>query len=219
MSGISAQTAAAAEATTRRIVGPTILLGDGSYFDYLAPESTQMTLEDYAWGLASNARFRGQSRHPVTRQRCLYFVAQHCYDGAVQMLLDGRSRPEALAFLMHESDEVPLPDVPGPAKPLLGDVFKPFCKGIAAAINAYFRVPEADPDLLKRYDVRMLATEKRDLMHAAAHDDWSGQHGLSTINDYGPFFRKIMPMSAEISAFRFMALYRELGGFEPTVMA
>ena len=208
----------AVEAHTRVITGPTIMLGDGSYFDYLAPEATTMTLEDYAWGLCK-PRFSSQSRHPDTGERCLYFVVQHCCEGAVQLIQDGYSADVALAFLMHESDEMPTFDAPGPMKPLLGPDFKPFCKRIARGIDGYFRVPAADPDLLKRYDLRMLATEKRDLMPSAAGHDWSGQPGLDALNDFGPFERKIVLLDASIAVAWFMGLYRTLGGFVPELAA
>ena len=215
---LSAEVGAAAAAHTHFINGPTIMMGDGSYFDYLAPEATTMSLEDYAWGLLS-PRFARQSRNPLTGCRALYFVTQHVVEGAEQMLQDGHPQDYALAFLMHESDEATLFDAPGPVKPLLGPVFKPFCKGIAAGIDRYFRVPGAPADLLKRYDVRMLATEKRDLMPSAHGHDWSGQPGLSTLNDFGPFDRRIVPLSAEAATDWFIRLYRDLGGFEPEAIA
>jgi hypothetical protein len=218
MNAIAQSTAAAAEAHTKLIVGPTIQMGDGSYFDFLAPEATTMTLEDYAWGLCK-PRFGSQSRHPVTHARCLYFVVQHVCEGAEQMLEDGHPPETALAFMMHESDEVPTFDAPGPLKPLLGPVFKPFCKGLAQGIDGHFRVPPAPADLLKRYDIRMLATEKRDLMPHSAGHDWSGQDGLAALKEFGPFNRRIVPMSAPAAATWFMNLYQRLGGFVPGALS
>ncbi len=209
---ISEETAAAAEAMTKRICGPTIMMGNGSYFDYERPEATTMDIEDYAWGLCASGRFRGQTRHPVTKDRCLYYVCQHVCEGAGQMLDDGYSPRDAFGFLMHESDESVLGDMPGPVKPLLGAEYRPFCKMIAAGIDQWFEVPEVDHDLIKRYDVRMLATEKRDLMPDAAGHDWSGQPGLAAMNDYDTFPRLIVPQSPDQCVRRFLGLFHTLRG-------
>ena len=86
------------------VIGNTILMGDGSYFDYAAPNAAPMTIEDYAWALAGNARFRGQTRraplyrpgHPVDQPgpRALYSVCQHVVL-LTRALIDDDYPPEA----------------------------------------------------------------------------------------------------------------------------
>ena len=196
----AAANASAAEQHVKRIVGPTILMGDGAYFDFECPDASGMTIEDYAWGLASNARFRGQTRLP-SGKRCLFNVAQHCVVLAWQMEADGHSPAAVYEGLMHESDEVPWGDFPGPAKVLLGADTKALIKRAGDAIDRHFGVTGQFKDLVKQYDIRMLATEKRDLMpHSGAHS-WSWTRG------YEPFEFQLFPWTAEAAAEEFVSAY------------
>lgn len=204
MTDLASENLAAADAQVRRIKGPTILMGDGSYYDYEDPASTSMTIEDYAWGIAGTNRFRCQTRARLWGGvRCLYNVAQHVVLLAIQMERDGCSREDCLAGLMHESGEVPWGDMPGPAKPLLQG-FKAMEQLHGAAIDKRFDVPAGNATLVKRYDIRMLATEKRDLMPHGQHDEWSWTRG------YEPFDFEIVPWSGEYSAHRFLQLHEAL---------
>lgn len=56
--------------TVRNIVGPTILLSSGNYFDMLDPAGGVFTIEDVARGLSNVCRFAGQCER-------FYSVAQH----------------------------------------------------------------------------------------------------------------------------------------------
>lgn len=197
----AAANAAAAELHVHRIIGPTILMGDGSYFDYEAPETTTMTIEDYAWGLAANNRFCGQTWWDG--RRCLYNVCQHVVLLAEQMLRDGHTPRAAFGGLGHESGEVPWGDLSGPAKPLVPD-YKAREKLADTAIRAHFGFAIDDPDLVKAYDIRMLATEKRDLMPQGRGHQWKWTEGFE------PFDFAIVPWSADYATTRFLALYHYL---------
>lgn len=192
---------AASEQHIRRIIGPTILMGDGMYFDFVDCDASGMTIEDYAWGLASNNRFRGQTRLP-TRNRCLYNVAQHCVLLAWNMEADGHSHQAIYEGLMHESDEVAWPDIAGPAKTLLPDEVKALIRRAGARIDQQFGVTSEFKDLVKQYDIRMLATEKRDLMPHSGADRWAWTEG------YEPFGCTILPWTAEASADQFVRNYQ-----------
>lgn len=171
-------------AGVRRVLGPTILMGDGAYFDYEAPETCRITIEDVAYGLAYTARFRGQTRAlRYDGKRCLYSVAEHCVRMAQQMIEDGHSRHLALFALMHELGEVPLGDLPSPAKWMLPE-FKALEKRLEAALFDQFGLAQYTDDekaLIKAYDLRMLATEKRDLMIGEIPGDkWEMLEGFDT---------------------------------------
>lgn len=199
---ITHETAAAAEAHIRRIVGPTILLGDGSYFDYDDPAATTMTIDDYAWGLCT-PRFRGQTRTRVGNQRCLYFVVQHCCLIAEQLRAWGHGRENAFAGLMHESDEVVWGDPPGPIKGRFPKL-KADLKRWGTAIDQHFGVTCPHPDLIKKFDLMMLSTEKRDLMPQGAQDIWPVE------GRYAAFDEEIIPWPAEVAVARFLDLFHEL---------
>jgi len=197
-----------ASAAAKMIKGATIAMGDGSYFDFLNPAATTMTIEDYAYALAYTVRSRGQMKH--NGRRCFYGVGQHCVHGAEQMLLDGHDRADAFDFLMHESDEMPIGDMVGPAKGLPQLVgYKELAKLVGDGIDARFRVAIRNKPLIKRYDIRMLATEKRDMMAFTKGEAWTWTEG------YEPFERPIVPYKhPDEAAVRFIDLYRALGGID-----
>lgn len=195
-------------AAASMIKGATIAMGDGSYFDFLNPAATTMTVEDYAYALAYTVRSRGQMKH--NGRRCFYGVAQHCVHGAEQMLLDGHDVEDAFGFLMHESDEQPLGDMVGPAKglPELAG-YKQLARRCGDGIDHRFQVNIRNKPLVKLYDIRMLATEKRDMMAFTRGERWTWTEG------YEPFDRPIVPDShPDRSAERFIDLYRALGGID-----
>ena len=212
MIDLATTNAAATEGHTRRVIGPTILMGDGLYFDFEVPDATGMSVEDYAWGLASNNRFRGQTRMrcPVSLgnigERVLYNVCQHVVLLAEQMLRDHQPITACWQGLMHESDEVPWPDIAGPAKSLMHPDDRALIKRSGDAIDAWFGVGHDHHLLVKYYDIRMLATEKRDLMPHAGSDQWAFTKG------YEPFDFHIEPWTAAEAVDRFLTLYWQIKG-------
>lgn len=192
---------------------PTVLLGDGLYFDFVAPSAVGMTIEDYAWGLAGKNRFLGQTRLAphmtllspgVGQDRCLYNVAQHCVLLAEQMLRDGCTAEQCFEGLMHESDEIVWTDFPSPAKRLLPPEVKDLIKRAGDAIDSWFGVNASHKDLVKLYDMRMLVTEKRDLQPHAGTVEW--EHA----KDIEPFSFHVYPWPPEYSVERFIALFHHL---------
>lgn len=157
-----------------RIKGPTIVLGSGTYFDFEDPDSSEITIEDIAAGLAACSRFAGQCRGADGR-RVRYSVAEHCVRGSWVA-----PRELHYPFLMHEAGEAVCGDMTGPLK-VLCPQFREIEKRCEAAILRRFDVPPFDARLLKVIDLRMLRTEKRDLVPSAEAESWSG------LDDYPPF--------------------------------
>lgn len=185
--------------SVRRIIGPTIMLGSGTYFDFEDPESALLTPEDFAYGLAGANRFSSQCISRFTGKRVFYNVAEHC----VRMSYEAPIGLE-YAALMHEGGETPCGDMSGPLKSLCAD-FKRIEKRCEAAAHDRFRVPAFDADAIKLLDLRMLATEKRDLMPMAEGDTWSWTKGAR------PFDWEIRkPWSGHEAAERFLRRYAEL---------
>lgn len=194
----------------RRVTGPTIMLGDGSYFDYGSPETSEMTIDDFAYGLAYTCRFRGQTRARLAGDvRWYYSVAEHCVRGAEELLAQGHSREIAFDFLMHEGGEPVCGDDPGPMKPLCPDK-KALEKRCERAAHARFGVTMRYPGLIKEWDLRMLATEQRDLMPQSSGDRWRNAEDHS--HDLPPPFDfEILPYQhPDIAAERFLSLFQRL---------
>jgi hypothetical protein len=199
-----------ATAEAARITGPTIMLGDGSYFDYTDPESSQMTIEDFAYGLAYTCRFRGQTRARLEgNRRVFYSVAEHCVRGARWVFENTGDRELAYDFLMHEGGEPTCGDDPGPMKLLCPDK-KALEKRCEAAAHKRFGVTMRNPAYIKEIDLRMLATEQRDLMPQSGGDKWRNaeDHPRDLPEPFG--FRIVPYVHPDVAAVWFLSLYRQL---------
>jgi uncharacterized protein len=152
----------------RHVRGATIAWGGDRYYDFDTPNPEVITLEDAAYALAYTVRWRGQTRD-WGGGRYFYGVAQHCVVMATAIYDEGYGARNALAALWHEDDEIVLPDWPGPVKT---DEIRAIGKRQGDAIRKRFGVPEGDADLIKRFDIRMLVTERRDLMRVPVGDRW-----------------------------------------------
>lgn len=184
--------------TVERIIGPTIMLGSGTYFDFENPEAARLTIEDVAYGLAFACRFAGQAVSRATGRRVFYGVAEHCVRMSYIV-------PEGYEFdaLMHEMGEPTCGDMTGPLKSICPD-YKRIEKRCEAAGMIAFGVKMADPVLIKHYDLIMLATEKRDLMPGADRHEWAWVKGAVPLPD------EIVPWSPYDAAERFIARFHEL---------
>ncbi len=199
------------EAAGRTFKGATIAWGGGQCYDFDTPNPQIVTIEDIAYALAFTVRWRGQNRH--NGGRVFYGVGQHCVFGAEEMLRAGHGVEKALEFLTHEDDEVVLPDFPGPAKNSV-EGLRPFAKRQGDALAAHYGWPRPDPDLCKVWDMRMMNTEKRDIMTGHSADTFQTSDHVSMTEDLFPAFeRRIVPYSHPAKAARrWLSLYRELGG-------
>ena len=183
--------------TIRREQGPTILLGSGGYFDYIAPETAELTLDDYAYGLAFTGRFCGQCVDRRTGKRVYYSVAQHC-----EIL--SRLVPKELAYaaLMHESGEVVCGDLASPLKSLV-PAYRAIEKTCAAAIERRFRVEADEIAAIKPYDVRLWASEREQLLN------WDGNRWGAEDNIV-PFPIEIEPLDPYAAVESFLMRFKEL---------
>lgn len=143
----------------KRIVGPTILLASGSYFDFENPEGSTVDLHDIVLGLSHLCRFTGQCH-------TFYSVAEHSVHCSYLVPPE-----DALAALMHDAAEAVLGDVSRPLKSLLPD-YKRIEKRVEAAIAVRFGLPAEMPDSVKKADLHMLAVEQRQCM--LNKDRWPG---------------------------------------------
>jgi hypothetical protein len=156
-----------ASPTVRRIVGPTILLQSGEYFDFLDPEHSIISIEDVAHGLSMTCRFAGQCRR-------FYSVAEH------SVLASWHVAPGfALDALMHDAAEAFIGDVSKPLKDLLSD-YRTVEHRIEAAVLGRFGIAHPMPPAVKEIDLVLLATEQRALM--GNRDDWDYTRGRTPLD-------------------------------------
>lgn len=175
------------ESTIRRAIGPTILLGSGSYFDFEDPENSEITLEDVAYGLAFAARCAGHCVSRANGRRVFYSVAEHCVRMSYSVSIH-----IAMQALWHEAGEAVCGDMTAPLKSLI-PTYKAIEKRCEAAIQKRFGIEITDPVAIKEADLRMLATERRDLM------PWNGERWTAE-EKQAPFSFQIEPWTSEEAA-------------------
>jgi len=193
----SQETQTRVDSTVRTAVGPTILMGSGVYFDFEDPDSTPISIEDIAFALAFEGRFAGQCVLRTTGKRVYYSVAEHCV--RMSWLV-----PPEIAYdaLLHEVGEAPCGDMTGPLKKLCPD-YKAIEKRCEASQHRRFQVPMKDKELVKEYDILMLAWERRDLT------PWNGETWSFTPKFPVPP-EILVPWGPYKAARRFIARFREV---------
>lgn len=185
-------------APVRRIVGPTILLGSGTYFDFENPEAAELQIEDVAYSLAFQSRFTGHCVSRKTGRRVYYPIAQHCV-----LMAHHADTEHKLAALMHEVGEATCGDLNSPLKSICPD-YKRVEKRCEAAGLARFGITMTNPSYIKHLDLRMLATEQRDIMPTRG-ETWGMLHGIE------PFDAEITPWEdPHMAAEFFLAMYNAL---------
>lgn len=141
----------------------------GRAFSLTAPQASEIEVLDVAHALAMTCRYGGHVH-------AFYSVAQHC-------VLVSRAAPEHLAFagLLHDAHEAYLGDLVRDLKRALrlSSCGRSDYDNLAARldfeIEARFGLPTGSLSSaeIKRYDLVVLATEKRDLMRG--HREWAVQ--------------------------------------------
>lgn len=167
-----------------------ILLRSGTFFDFLTPEQSSITIEDIAHALSHESRYNGHTS-------AFYSVAQHSV--MVSILVP----PEhALAGLLHDCTEAVLKDIPKPLKRLLPD-YRALEKTVESAMLAKFGISLPLDPSIKHADMIMLATEKRDLMPPHEHDD---------CRNVAPLQMVLVPQAPNVAKRSFLRRYQQLTG-------
>jgi len=129
----------------------------GKKVDLLEPNASQISIKDIAVSLSRQCRFNGHSVR-------FYSVAEHSIRMSNEM-------PWAfkLQALLHDAAEAYVGDLISPIKWELPK-FKKMEDRIYSVIAEKYQLPLKIQDTIKEADMRMLATEKRDLMPQC--EDW-----------------------------------------------
>jgi hypothetical protein len=155
-----------------RLASPWVQTASGLAFRLTEPRREDVVITDIAASLSKLCRFTGHVRD-------FYSVAEHSVRVA-EVVAEIEPDPLAQCYgLLHDAHEAYLGDFSTPLKSVLGrEALARLVGPIDAAIHAAFGLawpaPEWIAGAVKRADLVMLATERRDLMPAAApgHPDW-----------------------------------------------
>jgi uncharacterized protein len=134
--------------------GPWVNTISGTPFYLTRPEESTVRSYDIAYGLSNLCRFAGQTRE-------FYSVAQHCC--LVSSIMP--THETALQGLLHDAAEAYTGDFTSPMKSLFNgykhDIEEPIEREIFKQMGVKFPMDPA----VKQGDLKILATEIRDLMH------------------------------------------------------
>jgi len=128
-----------------------ILTQSGRRFDLFEPTAAMIEPSDIAHALSNICRFNGHTR-------AHYSVAQHSV--LVSLAVPAE---DALAGLLHDATEAYVGDMVRPLKQQMPD-YQAAEAAVWRAVCERFQLAEDLPDSVKRADMIMLATERRDLM-------------------------------------------------------
>ena len=147
-----------------------ILTASGHYFNLLTPDDNIIEIDDIAHALSNCCLFAGHTRE-------FYSVAQH------SVLVSQILPPEhQLAGLLHDATKAYIGDVTYPLKQQLPDYIS-LEYWIEGSIFYRFCIPHPMPDCVKVADLRLLATEQRDLMPNPGRN-WEVLSGIEPLSNH-----------------------------------
>lgn len=177
-------------------ISSSILTYTGRSIDMAEPDQTEFHISDIAHALSQTCRFGGHTRQ-------FYSVAQHSV--LVSQLVPVEYRLQAL---LHDAAETYCGDMVQPLKGL--PFMRPYRNYeslmLSRLFEAYGVTPTQDStEAVKRADLQMLATERRDLM-APDISAWPVLDGIC------PRHARISPMMPVPAESLFMTRFKELAG-------
>ena len=162
----------------------------GVAFDLVDSVKQEYRIEDIAHALSNLCRFNGHTRefYSVAQHSVLvsYTVELAVFDQQEQIPIESRGGPEAveelriagLWGLLHDASEAYLGDVTSPLKTALRktpfdvSTYDRLEAQIMSGVCLAFGLPPVQPALVREMDLRILATERRDVMRANCARDW-----------------------------------------------
>ena len=176
-----------------------------------APSRRDVSILDIAWALSRICRFGGHVLAPH------YSVAEHSVRVS-RVVRDGGGTPaEVLHALLHDAAEAYIGDVVWPLKHLPEMAgYRALEARVEAEVFASFGLPPELPAVVKRADLILLATEKRDLVRR--HGDPSPsvrpevaaasvRLGVWACDGFEPLLLPIIPVDAGRARDEFLRAY------------
>lgn len=183
-----------AEEMSKRTIHSSMQTVSGKQFNFDDVSSNVFDIKDIAVHLSKICRFNGAVMGRP------YSVAQHC------VIACGYAPSNlALTMLMHDAAEAYIGDLLRPVKKRMGPSFYDLELAIDYAIAQQFGLAWPQPDVIGNIDLRMLATERRDLL-CPTEWKWRDLTGIE------PFPAKISTWGWEEAAENFLYAFRECGG-------
>jgi hypothetical protein len=189
-----------------RPVSPTcILTYSGVYVEPLDLDPASIRIEDVAHSLAAQARYTGHTRRP-------YSVAEHSVRCTLALEAEEHGLDVLRWCLMHDASEAYLVDIPRPLKQdtYFGKAYRGAEARAMAAVCARFGLDPRTPPAVADIDVRLLATERRDLLPATPGWRWSVLDGVEPLPD------TIEPWTFAKAERRFLSVFYRLFSEEET---
>ena len=172
----------------------------GKKFFPLDPRVDDIVIDDIAHALSHQCRFSGHTAR-------FYSVAEHCVRVSEYIEKRGYDRTAQMWGLMHDASEAYLVDLPSPLKALdgLGSAYRIAERNLMLVICERFGLPAVQPECVTEADLRLLATEARDLM-PFVESTWAPQKLPRPL--YGP----ILPWAASTAKAAFLSRFARLRG-------
>lgn len=150
-----------------------ILTSSGRMVDLIDPQPDMIHLGDIVHSLTKLCRFSGHCSR-------FYSVAEHCWLGSQQFT----DRHLQVEFQLHDATEAYLGDVVSPLKNILQE-YKLIEARMDRVIRERFCLPLTMSPGVAAMDLRMLATERRDLLPADG-GEWEPLRGVEPIGFIPP---------------------------------
>jgi hypothetical protein len=187
----------------------------GRAFYPLDPRPEDVDIKDIAHALSHICRFGGHCTS-------FYSVAEHCIRVSEAIRGDGGTVAEQFEGLMHDSAEAYVGDMVWPLKQA-EDVtgYKRVERLVEDAIAERFQLPREQSPIVKKFDLVLLSTEKRDLMNdGVGREDGSKREGAAAkaklrawhCDDFKALPDPIVAMPPDRARGRFLDLFFDLRG-------
>lgn len=187
----------------------------GRAFFPLDPRPEDVDIKDIAHALSHVCRFGGHCTK-------FYSVADHSVRVSDAIRGAGGTVAEQFEGLMHDAAEAYVGDMVWPLKQAT-DVagYKRVERLVEATIAERFQLPREQSAIVKKFDLVLLSTEKRDLMNdGVGREDGSRREGAAAREKLGAWHcdvfealpERIEPLTPEAARLRFLDVFFDLRG-------